>query len=94
MGCWPKNGLLDMNKGLSLQHIGRPHSGIGQSLHKFPLAACSVPSLHASVPWQTEGFPVSFSSPTLWKVLITGWREESRRLEGGGQSGDVMVWGK
>ncbi|XP_055111318.1 ERI1 exoribonuclease 3 isoform X2 [Symphalangus syndactylus] len=28
MGCWPKNGLLDMNKGLSLQHIGRPHSGI------------------------------------------------------------------
>ncbi|XP_073936429.1 ERI1 exoribonuclease 3 isoform X13 [Castor canadensis] len=36
MGCWPKNGLLDMNKGLSLQHIGRPHSGIGQSLHKFP----------------------------------------------------------
>ncbi|KAM4871943.1 ERI1 exoribonuclease 3 isoform 8-T8 [Thomomys bottae] len=36
MGCWPKNGLLDMNKGLSLQHIGRPHSGIGQSLHKSP----------------------------------------------------------
>ncbi|EQB77477.1 hypothetical protein CB1_000365064 [Camelus ferus] len=31
MGCWPKNGLLDMNKGLSLQHIGRPHSGIGIS---------------------------------------------------------------
>ena len=28
MGYWPKNGLLDMNKGLSLQHIGRPHSGI------------------------------------------------------------------
>ena len=36
MGCWPKNGLLDMNKGLSLQHIGRPHSGIGQSLHISP----------------------------------------------------------
>ncbi|XP_055259802.1 ERI1 exoribonuclease 3 isoform X5 [Moschus berezovskii] len=36
MGCWPKNGLLDMNKGLSLQHIGRPHSGIGQSLHTSP----------------------------------------------------------
>ncbi|XP_031234235.1 ERI1 exoribonuclease 3 isoform X2 [Mastomys coucha] len=36
MGCWPKNGLLDMNKGLSLQHIGRPHSGIGQFLHKSP----------------------------------------------------------
>ncbi|XP_054538244.1 ERI1 exoribonuclease 3 isoform X6 [Pan troglodytes] len=32
MGCWPKNGLLDMNKGLSLQHIGRPHSGIGSAL--------------------------------------------------------------
>uniref|UniRef100_A0A8C5QY77 ERI1 exoribonuclease family member 3 n=1 Tax=Leptobrachium leishanense TaxID=445787 RepID=A0A8C5QY77_9ANUR len=29
IGTWPKNGLLDMNKGLSLQHIGRPHSGIG-----------------------------------------------------------------
>ncbi|KAL9845565.1 ERI1 exoribonuclease 3 isoform 1-T3 [Geothlypis trichas] len=28
MGSWPKNGLLDMNKGLNLQHIGRPHSGI------------------------------------------------------------------
>ncbi|KAM8930241.1 ERI1 exoribonuclease 3 [Pelodytes ibericus] len=28
IGTWPKNGLLDMNKGLSLQHIGRPHSGI------------------------------------------------------------------
>ena len=28
MGYWPKNGLLDMNKGLSLQHTGRPHSGI------------------------------------------------------------------
>ncbi|XP_021106412.1 ERI1 exoribonuclease 3 isoform X1 [Heterocephalus glaber] len=36
MGCWPKNGLLDMNKGLSLQHIGRPHSGIGQSLRVSP----------------------------------------------------------
>ncbi|ELW62152.1 ERI1 exoribonuclease 3 [Tupaia chinensis] len=36
MGCWPKNGLLDMNKGLSLQHIGRPHSGIGQFLHMSP----------------------------------------------------------
>ncbi|XP_023617642.1 ERI1 exoribonuclease 3 isoform X5 [Myotis lucifugus] len=36
MGCWPKNGLLDMNKGLSLQHIGRPHSGIGQSFHMSP----------------------------------------------------------
>ncbi|XP_011801326.1 PREDICTED: ERI1 exoribonuclease 3 isoform X1 [Colobus angolensis palliatus] len=34
MGCWPKNGLLDMNKGLSLQHIGRPHSGIGQRLQE------------------------------------------------------------
>ncbi|XP_032302317.1 ERI1 exoribonuclease 3 isoform X1 [Coturnix japonica] len=31
MGSWPKNGLLDMNKGLNLQHIGRPHSGIGCS---------------------------------------------------------------
>ncbi|XP_055442068.1 ERI1 exoribonuclease 3 isoform X2 [Bubalus kerabau] len=42
MGCWPKNGLLDMNKGLSLQHIGRPHSGIGQSLHTIPWQlACS-----------------------------------------------------
>uniref|UniRef100_A0A8B9ETQ3 ERI1 exoribonuclease 3 n=1 Tax=Anser cygnoides TaxID=8845 RepID=A0A8B9ETQ3_ANSCY len=30
MGSWPKNGLLDMNKGLNLQHIGRPHSGIGE----------------------------------------------------------------
>ncbi|XP_073450083.1 ERI1 exoribonuclease 3 isoform X2 [Aquarana catesbeiana] len=28
IGTWPKNGLLDMNKGMSLQHIGRPHSGI------------------------------------------------------------------
>ena len=28
MGYWPKNGLLDMNKGLSLQYTGRPHSGI------------------------------------------------------------------
>ena len=28
MGCWPKNGLLDMNKGLGLQYTGRPHSGI------------------------------------------------------------------
>uniref|UniRef100_U3FCR5 ERI1 exoribonuclease 3 n=1 Tax=Micrurus fulvius TaxID=8637 RepID=U3FCR5_MICFL len=28
IGTWPKNGLLDMNKGLNLQHIGRPHSGI------------------------------------------------------------------
>ena len=23
MGCWPKNGLLDMNKGLGLQYTGR-----------------------------------------------------------------------
>ncbi|KAG8555102.1 hypothetical protein GDO81_017583 [Engystomops pustulosus] len=30
IGTWPKNGLLDMNKGMSLQHIGRPHSGIGE----------------------------------------------------------------
>nr|DBA17725.1 TPA: hypothetical protein GDO54_016054 [Pyxicephalus adspersus] len=28
IGTWPKNGLLDMNKGMSLQHIGRPQSGI------------------------------------------------------------------
>ncbi|MEE6495306.1 hypothetical protein FKM82_002005 [Ascaphus truei] len=28
IGTWPKNGLLDMNKGMNLQHIGRPHSGI------------------------------------------------------------------
>lgn len=28
VGCWPKNGLLDMNKGLGLQYTGRPHSGI------------------------------------------------------------------
>ncbi|KAB0359240.1 hypothetical protein FD754_003396 [Muntiacus muntjak] len=35
MGCWPKNGLLDMNKGLGLQHIGGPHSGteIGFFVH-------------------------------------------------------------
>lgn len=45
---------------------------------QIPLAAQSVPCLHASVPWQTEGFPVSFSSPGLWKVLIIGWREEGR----------------
>ncbi|XP_019356975.1 PREDICTED: ERI1 exoribonuclease 3 isoform X2 [Gavialis gangeticus] len=31
MGSWPKNGLLDMNKGLNLQHIGRPHSGIASA---------------------------------------------------------------
>uniref|UniRef100_A0A8C5QXJ6 ERI1 exoribonuclease family member 3 n=1 Tax=Leptobrachium leishanense TaxID=445787 RepID=A0A8C5QXJ6_9ANUR len=35
IGTWPKNGLLDMNKGLSLQHIGRPHSGIGFSVSFF-----------------------------------------------------------
>eukprot|EP00072_Mus_musculus_P059183 XP_011238740.1 PREDICTED: ERI1 exoribonuclease 3 isoform X3 [Mus musculus] len=44
MGCWPKNGLLDMNKGLSLQHIGRPHSGIGQSLHKSPWQLAQSPA--------------------------------------------------
>lgn len=27
-GCWPNNGLLDINRGLSLQHIGQPHGGI------------------------------------------------------------------
>lgn len=36
MGSWPKNGLLDMNKGLNLQHIGRPHSGIGKNKSFFP----------------------------------------------------------
>ncbi|KAJ7410078.1 hypothetical protein WISP_110391 [Willisornis vidua] len=38
MGSWPKNGLLDMNKGLNLQHIGRPHSGIG---HGLPALLCT-----------------------------------------------------
>ncbi|KYO28632.1 hypothetical protein Y1Q_0003952 [Alligator mississippiensis] len=36
MGSWPKNGLLDMNKGLNLQHIGRPHSGIGNESAALP----------------------------------------------------------
>uniref|UniRef100_A0A8B9WJZ8 ERI1 exoribonuclease family member 3 n=1 Tax=Bos mutus grunniens TaxID=30521 RepID=A0A8B9WJZ8_BOSMU len=46
MGCWPKNGLLDMNKGLSLQHIGRPHSGIGDPalLGATPLGVLPSPS--------------------------------------------------
>ncbi|XP_073401053.1 ERI1 exoribonuclease 3 [Dendrobates tinctorius] len=34
IGTWPKNGLLDMNKGMSLQHIGRPHSGIVCGCHQ------------------------------------------------------------
>ncbi|XP_067423879.1 ERI1 exoribonuclease 3 isoform X2 [Emydura macquarii macquarii] len=40
MGSWPKNGLLDMNKGLNLQHIGRPHSGIVSSCWEMPLLLC------------------------------------------------------
>ncbi|XP_075364741.1 ERI1 exoribonuclease 3 isoform X1 [Mycteria americana] len=39
MGSWPKNGLLDMNKGLNLQHIGRPHSGIGGSAKRCSLGS-------------------------------------------------------
>lgn len=74
MGCWPKNGLLDMNKGLSLQHIGRPHSGIGQSLHMSPYP-------HAPVPWYTEGFCGSFGARSTRALSEAGesremgWRE-------------------
>ncbi|EMP34183.1 ERI1 exoribonuclease 3 [Chelonia mydas] len=40
MGSWPKNGLLDMNKGLNLQHIGRPHSGIAPQAGDWMLESC------------------------------------------------------
>nr|XP_058159708.1 ERI1 exoribonuclease 3 isoform X2 [Dasypus novemcinctus] len=63
MGCWPKNGLLDMNKGLSLQHIGRPHSGIGQSLCIPPWQFGQSPSACPS-PLHTQEFCGSFSTPT------------------------------
>lgn len=60
MGCWPKNGLLDMNKGLSLQHIGRPHSGIGQS-SPAPLPACPQP-------WYTEWSSGSSGAPSVLSI--------------------------
>lgn len=60
MGCWPKNGLLDMNKGLSLQHIGRPHSGIGQS------------PAHTPVPGHTEGLWGSLSAPAGCSLQLGG----------------------
>lgn len=45
---------------------------------QIPLAVLSVPCPHASVPWQTEGFHVSFSTLPLWKALTVGWGEEGR----------------
>uniref|UniRef100_A0A8B9UIG5 ERI1 exoribonuclease family member 3 n=1 Tax=Anas zonorhyncha TaxID=75864 RepID=A0A8B9UIG5_9AVES len=53
MGSWPKNGLLDMNKGLNLQHIGRPHSGIGTRSPRL-LCLLLTDQEHTSKPYYTQ----------------------------------------
>ena len=92
MGCWPKNGLLDMNKGLSLQHIGRPHSGIGQSLHKSPWQLAQSPACMPQSPGkQRVSLSHSVAQPYGKFSSLAGgrrgggWREEGRRLEVGGE---------
>lgn len=85
MGCWPKNGLLDMNKGLSLQHIGRPHSGIGQSLHKSPWQLAQSPACMPQSPGKQRvslchsvAQPYGKFSSLAGGRRVGGWREEGR----------------
>ena len=86
MGCWPKNGLLDMNKGLSLQHIGRLHSGTGQSLHMSPWQLVQSPAHTPQSPGTQRG---SGAHSVLQQGALSSWGEWGRR--GGVRGGESVT---